>query len=109
MNFYEQAEFMRDDKTGFVTNKPLARRRRMKIRGMIFDLDGTLLNSLPVCYSGFRSTLRKFLGREYSDAKINALFGPSEEGMLKKLLPDQWEESLQYYLAAYEIQLVFKV
>ena len=74
----------------------------MNFRGMIFDLDGTLLNSLPVCYSGFRSTLRKFLGREYSDTEIHALFGPSEEGVLKKLLPDQWEESLQYYLAAYD-------
>ncbi len=74
----------------------------MNFRGMIFDLDGTLLNSLPVCYSGFRSTLRQFLGREYSDAEIHALFGPSEEGVLKKLLPGQWEESLQYYLAAYD-------
>ncbi|HWQ72730.1 MAG TPA: HAD-IA family hydrolase [Desulfitobacteriaceae bacterium] len=74
----------------------------MKLRGFIFDLDGTLLNTLPLCYIGFRSTLLKFTGREYSDREIKDLFGPSEEGVLKKLLPEKWEESLQHYLDIYD-------
>jgi pyrophosphatase PpaX len=73
----------------------------MKLRGCIFDLDGTLLNTLPVCYAGFRSTLRKFCGREYSDQEIGALFGPSEEGIFKALLSEKWEEGLQHYLDIY--------
>ncbi|ADY57041.1 HAD-superfamily hydrolase, subfamily IA, variant 1 [Syntrophobotulus glycolicus DSM 8271] len=74
----------------------------MNIRGCIFDLDGTLLNTLPVCYMGFRSTLLRYTGREYTDQEIRSLFGPSEEGVLKKLLPGDWQEALQHYLDAYE-------
>lgn len=74
----------------------------MKLKGFIFDLDGTLLNTLPVCYIGFRKTLRNFLNREYSDKEIAALFGPSEEGIFKKIFPDRWEECLQTYLDEYD-------
>lgn len=74
----------------------------MKLKGLIFDLDGTLLNTLPVCYSGFRKTLLEFAGREYSDQEIAAMFGPSEEGIFKKLFPSSWRESLQFYLLEYD-------
>ncbi|MDR3600494.1 MAG: HAD family hydrolase [Desulfosporosinus sp.] len=74
----------------------------MKLKGIIFDLDGTLLNTLPVCYRGFRKTLLEFTRREYSDQEIAALFGPSEEGIFKKLFPSSWQESLQVYLLEYD-------
>ena len=74
----------------------------MKLKGFIFDLDGTLLNTLPVCYTGFRKTFQKYIGREYSDNEIASLFGPSEEGILKQLLPDTWPVALRYYLGKYE-------
>ncbi|HBW38250.1 HAD family hydrolase [Desulfosporosinus sp. BICA1-9] len=74
----------------------------MKLKGFIFDLDGTLINSLPVVYASFCSTLVKFIGREYSSKELASLFGPSEEGIFKKLFPDSWEESLQFYLDEYD-------
>lgn len=74
----------------------------MKLKGFIFDLDGTLLNTLPVCYIGFRKVLLKFMGREYTDQEIAALFGPSEEGIFKKFFPDRWEECLESYLDEYD-------
>ncbi|GAB6151883.1 HAD hydrolase-like protein [Desulfosporosinus burensis] len=74
----------------------------MKLKGFIFDLDGTLINSLPVVYASFSSTLVKFLGREYSSRELTSLFGPSEEGVFKRLFPDSWEESLQFYLEEYD-------
>lgn len=74
----------------------------MKIKGFIFDLDGTLINSLPVVFTSFSNTLVKFIGREYSPKELSALFGPSEEGIFKKLFPDSWEESLQFYLDEYD-------
>jgi len=73
----------------------------MKLKGFIFDLDGTLINSLPVVRSSLHSTLLKFSGRVYEDQELSSLFGPSEEGIFKKLFPDTWKESLQFYLDEY--------
>lgn len=74
----------------------------MQLDGMIFDLDGTLTDTFRVCFAAFREALRPFTGRTYSDEEIMARFGPSEEGMLQRWVPDRWEECLQHYLAAYE-------
>jgi len=74
----------------------------MKLDGMIFDLDGTLGDTLPVCFAAFRRALRGFSNRPYTDEEIAALFGPSEEGMIRQLVPDQWQACLKAYLVAYE-------
>lgn len=74
----------------------------MKLDGMIFDLDGTLTDTFSVCFVAFREALYPFTGRHFSDEEILARFGPSEEGMLQRWVPDHWEECLRLYLAAYE-------
>jgi pyrophosphatase PpaX len=74
----------------------------VKLRGCIFDLDGTLGNTLPVCYQAFQRAFVKYLGRHFADDEIRALFGPSEEGICQRLVPDQWEACLQTYLEAYD-------
>ena len=74
----------------------------MKLAGVIFDLDGTLGDTLPVCFAAFRRALRKFSDRHHTDEEIAALFGPSEEGMIQRLVPDQWQACLETYLAEYE-------
>lgn len=74
----------------------------MKLKGCIFDLDGTLINSLPVVRTSLNRTLLKFSGREYSDRELSSLFGPTEEGIFKKLYPTLWEESLKFYLDEYD-------
>ena len=72
----------------------------MRLHGVIFDLDGTLGDTLPACFVAFRRALEGFSAREYTDAEIAALFGPSEEGMIQRLVPEagpgvrniyQWE------------------
>jgi phosphoglycolate phosphatase-like HAD superfamily hydrolase len=73
----------------------------MSLQGVIFDLDGTLGDTLPVCFAAFRETFRRYVGREYSDREIRAMFGPAEEGILQDLLADRWEEGLRHYLDAY--------
>ncbi len=74
----------------------------MKIRGMIFDLDGTLADTLPVCFAAFREVFRSYLGIDYSDQQVRAMFGPSEAGILKDRIPERSEEALADYLSAYE-------
>ena len=73
----------------------------MKPRGMIFDLDGTLADTLPVCFAAFREVFRNYLGRDYSDQQVRAMFGPSEAGILKERVPERCEEALADYLSAY--------
>ncbi|MCO5177769.1 MAG: HAD family hydrolase [Thermomicrobiales bacterium] len=74
----------------------------MTIRGVIFDLDGTLANTLPVCCAAFRPVLRDITGRQYSDPEIMALFGPNEEGILQQMAGDGWQQALQCFLSEYE-------
>lgn len=74
----------------------------MKLKGFIFDLDGTLINSLPVVRTSLNTTLVKFSGRVYTDQELTSLFGPSEEGIFKKLFPGSWSEVLEFYLTEYD-------
>ncbi len=71
------------------------------LRGIIFDLDGTLGDTLPVCYEAFATVFRRRLGREYSESEIHAMFGPSEEGVLARVCPDAPAEALEAYLTEY--------
>lgn len=74
----------------------------MQIQGAIFDLDGTLGDTLPVCYEAYRTVFLKYAGETYSDEEIASMFGPSEVGIFQSMVPDQWEAALQAYLESYE-------
>jgi pyrophosphatase PpaX len=74
----------------------------VQLRGVIFDLDGTLADTLPVCFAAFREVFEAQLGVTRSDDEIHALFGPSEEGIIARELPERVEESYRDYLTAYE-------
>ncbi len=69
---------------------------------MIFDLDGTIADTIPVCCAAFRDALLDLTGEEYPDERIVALFGPSEEGIFQRLLGDRWQEAHRAFLSAYE-------
>jgi pyrophosphatase PpaX len=74
----------------------------MRIRAVIFDLDGTLADTLPVCFEAFRKALQTHAGRTYSNEEIRSHFGPSEEGMLQQLVPTGWERCFDDYMREYE-------
>lgn len=75
----------------------------MQIQGAIFDLDGTLGDTLPVCYEAFRSVFQQYEGKTYSDEEISEMFGPSEKGIFQKRVPDQWETAWRTYLEQYSL------
>ena len=78
----------------------------MKLVGAIFDLDGTLADTLPACYVAFRAACTGLGVAAYTDEQIRGLFGPSEEGMLQRVMPERWEEGLAILLEAYQRQLI---
>jgi phosphoglycolate phosphatase-like HAD superfamily hydrolase len=74
----------------------------MKIKTVIFDLDGTLANTLPLCIAAFKKSVEPLLKTELSDADIIATFGPSEEGTIRKLIPEHEEQGVKDYLLHYQ-------
>jgi len=73
------------------------------IKAMIFDLDGTIGNTLPLCIKAFRQAIETFMKGHISDEEIIATFGPSEEGTIHSLIPNQYEEGLEKYLHYYKL------
>src|SRR5437867_12625634 len=73
----------------------------MTLAAVLFDLDGTLVDTLPICYLAFRGALEGAGAPTVTDGEIHALFGPSEEGMLQRVLPDDWERALPGYFEEY--------
>lgn len=72
-----------------------------KFKAIIFDLDGTIANTLPLCIAAFRKAIEPHINRKVSDAEIIATFGPSEEGTVMALAPDYYEQGVSDYITHY--------
>lgn len=72
------------------------------IKAVIFDLDGTLANTLPLCIRAFRQSVEPLVNHSISDAEIIATFGPSEEGTIMALAPNHYDKGVADYLHFYE-------
>jgi pyrophosphatase PpaX len=73
-----------------------------RLRGVIFDFDGTLADTIPMVIAAFNHALRHAGLREHTDEEIFAMFGPDEVGILQNLIGEGWEDIYAIYLAAYE-------
>lgn len=73
-----------------------------KIKAIIFDLDGTLANTLPLCIAAFRRSIEPLIDRSLSDEEIIATFGPAEEGTIMALAPEHYEKGISSYLKFYK-------
>lgn len=74
----------------------------MIVKAVIFDFDGTLADTLPLCIRAFRSSIEPHLGRTVSDEEIIATFGPAEQGTIQALIPHAYAEGVAAYLTHYE-------
>lgn len=84
----------------FICN--LTKYNSMKFKAVIFDLDGTVADTLPLCIAAFKQSVEPLLGKEISEEEIIATFGPSEEGTIRKLIPMHEEAGVKAYLYYYE-------
>lgn len=72
------------------------------IKAVIFDFDGTLADTLPVCFLAFESVFKKFDNREVTSEEIMAMFGPSETGIIRENLKNNnYEEAIELYYEIY--------
>lgn len=72
------------------------------MKAIIFDFDGTLANTLPICYYAFQSVFKEYDDREITPNEIISMFGPSEVGILRKnLITVRKEEAIDYFYQQY--------
>ena len=70
---------------------------------LIFDLDGTLADTLPLIYEAFNDALGPALGRELTPGEIRALFGPPDNYLIRSLVePIHQQAAIDRYVATYE-------
>lgn len=68
-----------------------------KPKGILFDLDGTLVDSLPITIEAFNQGFLAFGGKRLSALELMVHFGPGERAIFSKILGEQ------NATAAYEI------
>lgn len=56
------------------------------MKAIIFDFDGTLANTLPLCFEAFRQVFKTFDNRDLTNNEIKAMFGSSETGIIRNNL-----------------------
>jgi HAD superfamily hydrolase (TIGR01509 family) len=72
------------------------------VKAAIFDLDGTLLDSLPLTFTAFREALRPWVGRDLTDQEIYARFGPADHEIVASWAgPEHAAEAVNRLMDAY--------
>jgi len=61
----------------------------MKIEAVVFDLDGTLTNSIPLTIYSLKEVTRQLTGKTYSDEDILKEFGPVDTVIIRKLVDNE--------------------
>jgi phosphoglycolate phosphatase-like HAD superfamily hydrolase len=73
----------------------------MKLKGIIFDIDGTLTSTNELIFASFNHITEKYLGKTFTSDEIISLFGPTEDQILKDLCGDNFEIAKKDYYDFY--------
>lgn len=73
-----------------------------KIKAVIFDIDGTLANTIPLIIQAYRQAVEPLVHLPLSDDEIVATFGPSEEGSIRAIAPDDYKKGTTDFLRIYK-------
>ncbi|MFD1738646.1 HAD family hydrolase [Bacillus salitolerans] len=72
------------------------------MKAIIFDFDGTLADTLPVCFYAFQVVFKEFDNIDVTADEIKAMFGPSETGIIKENLTDpNHDNAIELYYEKY--------
>lgn len=76
----------------------------MKIKAILFDFDGTIADTLPICFYSFQKVFSKYDHRSLSHQDIIDMFGPSEVGIIQQNLinKSQIKDAIHDYYVYYE-------
>jgi pyrophosphatase PpaX len=72
-----------------------------KLEWMVFDVDGTLADTLALCLAAYRHAFTLHGHPDLDDAQISALFGPNDEGIIRNVVGDAWEACYDDFYAYY--------
>jgi pyrophosphatase PpaX len=74
--------------------------RRMRRETVLFDLDGTVVDSGAIILASMRHATREVLGRDYSDQELlQAVGGPGLEAQMHALAPEHVDRLVTVYRA----------
>src|SRR5438309_11841040 len=72
----------------------------MRFQTVLFDLDGTVVDSGAIILASMRHATREVLGRDYSDEELlQTVGGPGLEAQMRAFAPDQVERLVDVYRA----------
>jgi pyrophosphatase PpaX len=73
--------------------------RKSRFAAVLFDLDGTLADTIPTVTRLYTQVLQQYTGRTWQPHELHAYFGPPEDGIFRQIVND--ESLVQEMLAAY--------
>lgn len=75
----------------------------MAIQAVLFDFDGTLANTLPLCIYSLQAVFLKYDQRDIPTKEVKEWLGTSEKRIIEKyLMSSKKQEAIAYYYEVYE-------
>ena len=77
--------------------------QQLNIKAVIFDIDGTLADTVPLILAAYHKAVEPLINRALSDAEIKSTFGPDEEGSIRVIVPDDYKTATKNFLKQYTL------
>ena len=69
----------------------------------LFDLDGTVADTLPLIYEAFDAAFAPIVGHRHTDREIRDMFGPPDHEIIRQRVPEpQAADAFNRYLDVYQ-------